>query len=94
MPAVREIKSGPSLAEIRDAVKLVLGGNEKAVKKAVLFICHRFSGRTLREIGKEYGISESGVSQASRRFGKVIARNRSLAKKVQKVSQRLGLSDV
>ena len=94
VPAVREIKGGPSLAEIRDAVKLVMVGNERALRKAALFISHRFSGKTLKEIGKEYGISESGVSQASSRFGKVIARNIRLAKKVQKVSQRLGLSTV
>jgi putative transposase len=94
LPAVREIKSGPSFAEIRESVKVVMGENERDFKKTALFISHRFSGKSLREIGKEYGISESGVSQASSRFGKTMDSDRSLAKKVQKISERLGMSNV
>jgi len=29
---------------------------------------HRYSGRKLREIGNEFGVSESAVAQASRRI--------------------------
>jgi hypothetical protein len=48
----------------------------------------------LKEIGKEYGISDSGVSQASSRFQKILADDRGLRRKVAKLSERLGLSNV
>jgi hypothetical protein len=94
VPAIREIKKGPSINEIIDAVQRVLGNDDRAVKKTALFISHRYSGRSLKEIGKEYGISESGVSQASSRFRKVLEGDRGMGKKVEIISERLGLSNV
>ncbi len=34
---------------------------------SVLYFCHRYTGLKLKEIGRWYGLSESGVTQASRR---------------------------
>jgi len=38
------------------------------LEKAAIYLSHRYSGRPLKEIGKEFGIGESAVSQAGSRF--------------------------
>ena len=45
----------------------------------------------LKEIGEYFGISESGVTQASRRFGKKIEEDKKLKKKVTLTKNRLNL---
>lgn len=52
---------------------------------------HQYSGRPLREIGQQYGIGESAVSQASRRFEAEIAGSRSLKKAFERVRKTLNL---
>ena len=94
MPALAELKRGPSYEEIWNRVRKVIDDDQVLAKKAALYISHRYSGRPLREIGRECGISESGVSQASCRFRKVLEDNRTLEKKVKKISEGLGLSNV
>jgi putative transposase len=69
--------------------------NEPALEKKVrIYLSHRFSGVRLKEIGKLFGISESGVSQASRRFETMLATDRRLRKRVRKLQKLLGLSFV
>lgn len=94
VPAIGELKKGPSFDEIRRVAEQVIGGDERVIRKASLLLSHRYSGRSLKEIGREYGLSESGVSQASIRFRKALDGNRGLEKKVAKISKELGLSNV
>jgi len=94
MPALAELKRGPSYEEIWNRVRKVIDDDQVLAKKAALYISHRYSGRPLREIGRKCGISESGVSQASCRFRKVLEDNRTLEKKVKMISEGLGLSNV
>jgi putative transposase len=63
-------------------------------RKVTIYLSHRFSGAPLKEIGKQFGIGESAVSQASRRFESTLPANARLRKKVNKVREKLSLCTV
>lgn len=54
-------------------------------------LCQRYSGKTLKEIGRHFNIGESGVSQASRRIALKPSQNKQVRKKVSKIEGKLGL---
>src|SRR4030065_1892318 len=68
LPALRKLSGQISLAEIEKAAEEVFGKEEKTGKKVSLYLSHRYSGMKLKEIGEYFGVSESGVTQASRRL--------------------------
>ena len=53
------------------------------------YLCHKYSGAGLKEIGDMFGMKESAVSQASRRFVQVLERDRELLKQIEKVRKGL-----
>ena len=63
----------------------------KISKKATLYICHRFSGKTLTEIGVFFGIGESAVSLASSRFKQTLRWNIRLRKNIDTIIEKLDL---
>jgi REP element-mobilizing transposase RayT len=79
---------------ILKAVNLELKDRPEHVKKAAIYLSHRFSSFSLKEVGKQFGIGESAVSQASRRFEAVISEDKKLRKRVEKVRQSLKLCNV
>jgi predicted DNA-binding protein YlxM (UPF0122 family) len=50
-----------------------------------IYLCHKYSGAGLKEIGEKFGIKESAVSQASRRFAQVLERDKELLKKIEQL---------
>jgi DNA-directed RNA polymerase specialized sigma subunit len=87
-------KENKSINEILAAVNDVFSDDVILAYKAALFVCHRHSGRKLKEIGAHFNVSESAVSQVSRRFGAVVAEDRRLLKRIDKLTRGLGLSNV
>ena len=59
-----------------------------------IYLCHRYSGQKLKDIGTHFGIGVSGVSQASRRVAMQIKGDKRLKKKVDELILDLGLSTV
>jgi chromosomal replication initiation ATPase DnaA len=59
-----------------------------------MYLCHRYSGKKLREIGKRFDVSESGVTQASRRIQLKQKNDKKLGKLIAKTVKRLFLSNV
>ena len=94
VPAVRELTSGKDVKEIKDAVALVFNDNPQLARKAAVYISHRYSGRKLKEIGLHFDIGESAVSQTSRRFAEIVAKDRGIMKRIEKLNRELGLSSV
>jgi putative transposase len=80
--------------KIEEKVWLEFQDMPEHAKKAAIYLSHKFSGLSLNEIGKQFGIRESAVSQASRRFESAISENAGLRKKVKKVREELNLSNV
>lgn len=91
--AVKKLTTHPSI----DAIMLTVQGvidKEKEAIKASIYLCHKYSGATLKEIGKRFGIGESAVSQASRRFAQTMTEDKELSNAVEKLKEMSGLSKV
>jgi len=84
LPAARLLKTKPSLQAILEAVKNI-SSSSKIEKNAGIYLCHKYSGAGLKDIGEKFGIKESAVSQASRRFVEVLERDRELAGRLEKI---------
>ncbi|GBE01650.1 MAG TPA: hypothetical protein ENH07_03255 [Nitrospirae bacterium] len=91
--ALGELTTGPTIEEITNEVEVVMEEDTTLSRKATLYLCHRYSRRTLREIGGYFGIGESAVSQASHRFKLTLDldNDRKLRKKINDISKRLNL---
>lgn len=68
LPALRKTLVKKGLEEIEQAVDRTFAADEKLARQVKLYFSHRYSGLKLKDIGYRYGISESGVTQASRRI--------------------------
>jgi REP element-mobilizing transposase RayT/predicted DNA-binding protein YlxM (UPF0122 family) len=88
LPAARKLMSKPSLQAILEAVKDI-SSSSRVTKNAGIYLCHKFSGAGLKEIGEKFGTKESAVSQASRRFAQVLERDKELLKQIEKVRKNL-----
>ena len=91
IPALTELSKRKSIDEIRQVVDSEFGSDTRLAKKAMLYFCHKISGRKLKEIGMSFGIGESAVSLSSRRFRVMIAKDKTLKKKIMKIQVGLGL---
>jgi len=91
LPALRELKKIERIDLIYKEAKFLLGNSDSISRKAALYICHQFSGKSLKEIGKHFGICESAVTLASDRFRKVMQRDRKLGKNIELIMEKLNL---
>jgi REP element-mobilizing transposase RayT len=94
LPAVRRLVTQASPGEIAQAVEAAFGDDAALARQASLYVCHTCTGRSLREIGSVFGISESGVSQASRRMGDKLLRDAGLRRRIDAVREAFSLSNV
>lgn len=92
LPALRELTYRPSLDDIVAAVKKVFPENERLTTKAGVYLCHRYSGAKLKEIGAMFRLTESGVTRASKRFEESIEDDKNLKEILMKIRVNLGLS--
>ncbi len=68
IPALRALEKKVSISEIKEAVAEILKKEDSTVRKISLYLCHRFSGRPLKDIGDAFGgIGPSAVAQNTRR---------------------------
>ena len=91
LPALRETISRPGLDYIEQVADATLQQDERLARQVKLYLCHRYSGKRLREIGKRFGVSESGVTQASRRVRIKMNRDKRLGKLIRKMVKELTL---
>jgi REP element-mobilizing transposase RayT len=91
VPALRKLNEQISIEEIEKAAGEVFKKEEKTRKKVSIYLSHRLSGRKLKEIGEYFDLSESGVTQVSRRLEKTIEKDKKLKRKVEITKSRLNL---
>ena len=94
LPDLKQFNEMPDLAEIIKQAGKVLSGDAALSRRVQIYLCHRFSGQKLKDIGLHFGIGVSGVSQASRRVALQIKNDKKLQKKIDKIISELGLSTV
>ncbi len=58
-----------SLKDIFAEVESAFGTQVFLSRNIKMFLCQRYTGEKLKDIGTYFGIGESGVSQACRRWG-------------------------
>ena len=68
VPAVRALTARPALDEIVVKIKAEFGEQDALARSMSIYCCQKFSGAKLKEIGACFGISDSAVSQTSRRL--------------------------
>ena len=94
LPDLKQFNEMPDLAEIIKQAGKVLSEEAPLLKRVQIYLCHRFSGKKLKDIGLQFGIGVSGVSQASRRVALQIKDDKKLKKKIDKIISELSLSTV
>jgi putative transposase len=93
LPALKELTK-TSLEDIIKAAQEEFGAKPELSRKAAIYLSHRYSGRSLREIGNVFDIGESAVSQASSRFESDIKENRTLRNRIEWIRKTMVLSSV
>jgi len=93
LPSLRNLSERRSVKEMSEKIYALAEGDKKLAKGMSIYICHRYSGAKLREIGDYFGISESGVTRASQRFGEKVKGDKGLKKLLAKVEHMLGISN-
>lgn len=92
LPALKQLSGKPLIPEIREEVELVFGEDCLLAREVGLYLCQKYTGERLKQIGRHFGIGESGVSQASRRIAMKIDQDNRLRKKVKNIENKLDLS--
>jgi DNA-directed RNA polymerase specialized sigma subunit len=94
LPGLKQFNEMPNIEEITKQAVKVLGGDAALLKRVQIYLCRRFSGQNLKDIGLHFGIGVSGVSQASRRVALQMEDDKKLRKKIDKIISALNLSTV
>ena len=90
----RELEEKVSVDDIYIEVDGVFSDDPVLTRNIKIYLAKRYSGKRLKEIGKEFGIGESGVSQTSRRLSQRIKKDNSINKNVDGIIKKLNLSRV
>ena len=91
---MRVLSQRPTVEKIKKEVEAVVGDDKALSKQFKLYFYHKYSGKTLKEIGLHFGITESAVSQATRRLTLKISKDATLRRKIKKLEDGLKLSKV
>ena len=91
LPALRELKERPLPEKIYEVTRKVFVDNARLARLAGIYLCHRYSGAKLKEIGDLFLLSESGVTQASRRFETSMKVEAQLREKIEQIREILGV---
>ena len=89
IPELRKLKTKPELVSFRAEVNAYLGIRNKHAKRAAIFIAHKNTDYTLKEIGEFFDIGPSGISSACRKMRAHLMSNESLARAIAEIERRL-----
>ncbi|MDD2518259.1 MAG: hypothetical protein PHR72_08825, partial [Synergistales bacterium] len=89
LPALRDLSRGPGVAEIKALSEEAFPENERLARMAGIYLCWRYSGAKLKEIGALYGISESGVNRACFRFENMMEGEKDLRERLRRLTGKL-----
>ena len=81
----------PSMPYIFEEVELVFTQDKVLAKNVKIYLCQKYTGERLKDIGLHFGIGESGVSQAGRRMAQKIEKDKKLKKKIAKIEKQTNL---
>lgn len=91
VPGIRQFKAKPEPEEILKAVTATMGGNEKLARQVGMYLCHKYSGKKLREIGNLFGVGETAIAEARRLLSRRMETDKPLSDEVNKVKTKLSI---
>jgi len=94
LPALKQLKGKPSIDQILEIIRSDINEDDRFATKVAIYLCHRFSGTKLKEIGERFGVKESAVSQSSRRFALELEKDKKLQKFVTDLEKQVNLCNV
>ncbi|MBE0598214.1 MAG: transposase [Desulfuromonadales bacterium] len=89
VPALRHLTSRPALDEILRVVDAAFGSNTKVARQAGMYLCHRYCGEKVREIGSRFAVGPSAITEASRHFTKRMEKDAGLAEVIGTIKREL-----
>ena len=90
VPALKELNDSPEIEEIYNKVEAICN-NKSLSRNITIFLFHKFSDKRLKEIGKFFGIGDSAVSEASRRFNITLEKSKMLRRRVEMLRNKLNI---
>lgn len=94
LPALRNLAGRVDIEHIYRDVHVHVNNNVSLSRKMTIYLCHKYCGVKLKRIGQYFNISESGASEASRRFDKLLTKNKPLRKSLEAIIKKLNLWNV
>jgi putative transposase len=94
MPATRALVKNVSIQDISDMVDQTMKEKGKIIRNVKIFLSHKYTGQKLSVIGKTFGIGDSAVSKAFKRFEKKIEQDKRLKKNILKLEKAIEMSNV
>ena len=92
LPAVEDLINKSEIKQIFDVVDSMIKSNNKLARQIKIYLCHKYSGQKLKEIGAYFNIGDSGVTQTSRRIVEKIKNDAKLKKQINILEKRLDLT--
>jgi len=89
LPALKRLVTRPSIQQIDKAVRKILRKNHPLGIKVSIYLSHKLSGLSLKEIGIHFGKKGAAVSQASRRMKLQIKKDKKLKHIVDRIMKEL-----
>jgi hypothetical protein len=93
VPAVRALSRRLPIEDLVQKVEEIVPDG-KLARKVAMYVCHRYGGGKLKEIGERFSIGDSAVSQATTRLHAELKSDKELGKLLAKVRKELNLWNV
>jgi len=91
LPSLKELVEKTSMHDIFKEVELVFTNDNVLSRNVKMYLCQKYTGKKLREIGSHFEIGESGISQACRRVAHKIEKDKKLKKKIERLEKLINL---
>ncbi len=91
LPAIAEFARSVDIHDVYREINEIVAHNEALSKKMTLYLCLRYNGMKLKDIGEYFNISESAVSEASKRFDILLKKKKTLRKNIETARKKLNL---
>jgi len=89
IPALKHFTCKPSLEVISTEVAKVFHDNEKQARQVSMYLCHKYSGKNLQEIGAHFKVRDTAISEASRRLARKLEKDEDLKKRIEKIKANI-----
>jgi REP element-mobilizing transposase RayT len=89
IPALKHFANRPSPEEIIKEAIAAFHGSEKLARQVSIYLCHKYSGMRLQEIGDRFNVRDTAISEASRRLARKLETDEELGRKVEKIKGKL-----